>query len=44
MSEETSESKDLVVKTFSDVSIEKYQSYGDKSLVKNLQNAEIAIN
>lgn len=44
MSEETSESKDLVVKTFSDVSIEKYQSYGDKSLVKNLQNAELAIN
>ena len=44
MSEETSESKDLVVKTFSDVSIEKYQSYGDKSLVQNLQNAEIAIN
>ena len=44
MSEETSESKDLVVKTFSDVSIEKYQSYGDKSLVQNLQNAEVAIN
>ena len=44
MSEETGDSKDLVVKTFSDVSIEKYQSYGDKSLVQNLQNAEIAIN
>lgn len=44
MSEETSDSKDLVVKTFGDVSIEKYQSYGDKSLVQNLQNAEVAIN
>lgn len=44
MSEETGDSKDLVVKTFGDVSIEKYQSYGDKSLVQNLQNAEIAIN
>jgi len=44
MSEETSESKDLVVKSFSDLSIEKYESYGDKSLVQNLQNAEIAIN
>tara|TARA_B110000467_G_scaffold105767_1_gene96174 strand:+ start:2230 stop:3066 length:837 start_codon:yes stop_codon:yes gene_type:complete len=44
MSEETGDSKDLVVKTFSDISIEKYQSYGDKSLVQNLQNAEIAIN
>ena len=44
MSEETSESKDLVVKSFSDLSIEKYESYGDKSLVQNLQNAELAIN
>jgi len=44
MSEETGDSKDLVVKTFGDVSIEKYQSYGDKSLVQNLQNAETAIN
>ena len=44
MSEETGDSKDLVVKTFGDVSIEKYKSYGDKSLVQNLQNAEIAIN
>ena len=43
MSEETSESKDLVVKSFSDLSIEKYESYGDKSLVQNLQNAELAI-
>ena len=44
MSEEKRESEDLVVKTFGDISIEKYQSYGDKSLVQNLQNAEIAIN
>ena len=44
MSEEKCESEDLVVKTFGDISIEKYQSYGDKSLVQNLQNAEIAIN
>ena len=44
MSEETSESKDLVVKSFSDLSIEKYEPYGDKSLVQNLQNAELAIN
>jgi|TARA_B110000495_G_C22853596_1_gene497713 hypothetical protein len=44
MSEKKSESEDLVVKSFGDISIEKYQSYGDKSLVQNLQNAEIAIN
>jgi hypothetical protein len=44
MSEEKSESKDLVVKTFNNDSIAKYKSYGDKSLVENLQNAEVAIN
>ena len=44
MSEEKSESKDLVVKTFTNDSIASYKSYGDKSLVENLQNAEVAIN
>ena len=44
MSEEKSESKDLVVKTFTNDSIAKYKSYGDKSLIENLQNAEVAIN
>ena len=44
MSEEKSESKDLVVKTFTNDSIANYKSYGDKSLVENLQNAEVAIN
>jgi hypothetical protein len=44
MSEEKSESKDLVVKTFNNDSIANYKSYGDKSLVENLQNAEVAIN
>ena len=44
MSEEKSESKDLVVKTFSNDSLTKYESYGGKSLVENLQNAEIAVN
>ncbi len=44
MSEKESESKDLVVKTFSNDSIKKYESYGGKSLVQNLQNAEVAIN
>ena len=44
MSEEKSESKDLVVKTFTNDSIAKYESYGGKSLVENLQNAEIAVN
>lgn len=44
MSEEKSESKDLVVKTFTNDSIANYRSYGDKSLVENLQNAEVAIN
>ena len=44
MSEEKSESKDLVVKTFTNDSLTKYESYGGKSLVENLQNAEIAVN
>ena len=44
MSEEKSESKDLVVKTFTNDSIAKYKSYGDKSLIENLQNAEVAVN
>jgi len=44
MSEEKCESKDLVVKTFTNDSIASYKSYGDKSLVENLQNAEVAIN
>ena len=44
MSEEKSESKDLVVKTFSNDSLTKYESYGGKSLVENLQNAELAVN
>ena len=44
MSEEKSESKDLVVKTFTNDSLTKYESYGGKSLVENLQNAELAVN
>ena len=44
MSEGKSESKDLVIKTFTNDSIAKYESYGGKSLVENLQNAEIAVN
>ena len=44
MSEEKSESKDLVVKTFTNDTLTKYESYGGKSLVENLQNAEIAVN
>ena len=45
MSEEKSESKDLVVNTFKNDSLAtKYESYGGKSLVQNLQNAELAVN
>ena len=44
MSEEKSESTDLVIKTFTNESIAKYESYGGKSLIENLQNAEIAVN
>ena len=44
MSEKESESKDLVVKTFTNDTLTKYESYCVKSLVENLQNAEIAVN
>lgn len=35
--------KALVVKTFSDKSISNYGSYGDKSLIENIQNADKSI-
>ena len=43
MSEKNSESQDLVVKSFNNEFITKYKSYGNKSLIENMQNAEDAI-
>ena len=44
MNEEKTESTDLVQSAFSAVgSVNNYTSYGDKSLVQNLQNAEVAV-
>lgn len=41
MSDEKAESTDLVAKSLNEVS--NYTSYGDKSLVENLKNAEVAV-
>tara|TARA_B100001750_G_C15438631_1_gene562321 strand:+ start:186 stop:1037 length:852 start_codon:yes stop_codon:yes gene_type:complete len=42
---EKKEATDLIIKTFGNGNgaVSKYQSYGNKSLVQNLQNAEVAV-
>ena len=42
---EKKETTDLIIKTFGNGNgaVSKYQSYGNKSLVQNLQNAEVAV-